>query len=196
MVEFGGDADESTSNIALEVMVMQKNKRLQADMTETRNRLQTTTEDLVQLRTKVTQYEQESATHKRLISKLEQDLLNVGTTSSPTASHALPTIPQSPAANQSLLEVITAQRDRLHQRNLELENQLRQLNSTIQTLQSEVDALKDDNVKLYEKIRYVQSYRPQEVRIDAEERYGAMYEEKINPFQAFNKTVGTINVFS
>jgi homeobox protein cut-like len=69
---------------------------------------------------------------------------------------------------------------------------------------SDVRALKADNLKLYERVKYLQSYddirsNPQRVREEAaraplgfdegdlEQKYGSMYEETVNPFAVFSR---------
>ena len=54
---------------------------------------------------------------------------------------------------------MTSQRDRFRQRNAELEEELRKQFNIISELRAEVKSLQADNLKLYEKVRYMQSYR-------------------------------------
>lgn len=62
----------------------------------------------------------------------------------------------SPA--ESLLPIISSQRERFHQRVQELEDHSLRQQQQLHHLQSEMDRLQTDNVKLYEKIRFLQSY--------------------------------------
>ncbi|GAA6023391.1 hypothetical protein JCM10207_002531 [Rhodosporidiobolus poonsookiae] len=103
------------------------------------------------------------------------------------------------AAEASILPIITSQRDRFRQRNGELEEELRRQFSTISELRGEVKTLQTDNLKMYEKVRYLQSYRDEGgmaarqavgfsnvVRGDEElGTYKNKYEESMNPFEAF-----------
>ncbi|KAL9938560.1 hypothetical protein V8E36_002279 [Tilletia maclaganii] len=66
--------------------------------------------------------------------------------------------PSSSAAESSLLPIITSQRDRFRARNAELEEELRTQFNTISELRREVKQLQSDNLALYEKVRYLQSY--------------------------------------
>ncbi|TPX35076.1 hypothetical protein SmJEL517_g02488 [Synchytrium microbalum] len=70
----------------------------------------------------------------------------------------------------SMIPILTGQRDRYRQRNQELEEQLRELLSKLQSVSSESESLKGDNLKLYEKLRYTQSMfntpRPSSARDD------------------------------
>lgn len=60
--------------------------------------------------------------------------------------------------------------------------------------QNEMDHVRSDNVKLYEKIKFLQNYPtakgsgPSSLD-DMESRYSAQYEQKLDPFTHFNKKV-------
>ncbi|KAJ3590198.1 hypothetical protein NHX12_008152 [Muraenolepis orangiensis] len=58
----------------------------------------------------------------------------------------------------SLLSIISSQRERFRSRNQELETESRSMQQTMQALQGELDSLRADNIKLYEKIKFLQSY--------------------------------------
>ncbi|GAA6058937.1 hypothetical protein JCM10212_002889 [Sporobolomyces blumeae] len=107
--------------------------------------------------------------------------------------------PFQSSAETSILPIITSQRDRFRQRNSELEEELRRQFNTISELRFEIKSLQTDNLKLYEKVRYLQSYRDENtmaarqqtgfsnvVRGDEElGKYQHKYEESMNPFEAF-----------
>ncbi|KAI6381464.1 hypothetical protein MCOR25_001159 [Pyricularia grisea] len=57
-----------------------------------------------------------------------------------------------------ILPMITAQRDRFKKRNAQLEQELSETHRNVSQLRQEIAALQKDNLKLYEKSRYVQSY--------------------------------------
>ncbi|KAF9166626.1 hypothetical protein DFQ26_007323 [Actinomortierella ambigua] len=57
-----------------------------------------------------------------------------------------------------ILSIVTSQRDRFRQRNGELEAQLREQSEQISTLKNELSQLQKDNLKMYEKIKFMQSY--------------------------------------
>ncbi|BGP17055.1 hypothetical protein JCM10213_000307 [Rhodosporidiobolus nylandii] len=107
---------------------------------------------------------------------------------------------QPNAAETSILPIITSQRDRFRQRNGELEEELRRQFNTISELRGEIKTLQTDNLKMYEKVRYLQSYRDDAggmaaraqagfsnvVRGDEElGTYKNKYDEALNPFEAF-----------
>jgi len=126
---------------------------------------------------------------------------------------------KSPEANNndennsdSIIAILTSQRNRYRQRNQELEQQIRNMNDKGKDIELEVQSLKNDNIKLYEKIRYLQSFnkstpynsyeqsynrnkKDHTVNIpfqsnnsednDVSEKYKTMYENSINPFNEF-----------
>ncbi|RXM93833.1 Protein CASP [Acipenser ruthenus] len=88
----------------------------------------------------------------------------------------------------SLLSIISSQRERLRARNQELEAESRSVQHTMQALQSELDSLRADNIKLYEKIKFLQSYPGRAGSSDdTVMRYSSQYEERLDPFASFSK---------
>ncbi|NXC13847.1 CASP protein, partial [Corythaeola cristata] len=64
----------------------------------------------------------------------------------------------------------------------------RMMQHTVQALQSELDNLRADNIKLYEKIKFLQSYPGRGgSRDDTEQRYSSQYEERLDPFSSFSR---------
>lgn len=87
------------------------------------------------------------------------------------------------------------------------QQELRRQFQIISELRTEIKSLQSDNLKLYEKVRYMQSYReesasrpvtqldplpalPSSSRSDDMSKYRARYEEAMNPFEAFRGRVG------
>ncbi|KAG0200542.1 hypothetical protein BGX28_006421 [Mortierella sp. GBA30] len=152
-----------------------------------------------------------------------------------TLVNAGSTPPTASSADHSILPIVTSQRDRFRQRNSELEEQLRQQSEQISNLKNETSQLQRDNLKLYEKVKFMQSYRDessgagvgsgapaamvdftspfrsggivgrqlggsgqykkddgdhetvQMQSLDPTDRYRNIYEESMNPFEAFHK---------
>ncbi|KAG6894387.1 hypothetical protein C0992_006305 [Termitomyces sp. T32_za158] len=111
-------------------------------------------------------------------------------------------IPFTASADVSILPIVTSQRDRFRQRNAELEDELRKQFQIISELRTEIKNLQTDNLKLYEKVRYMQSYREEtssrpvsqldplpvpsgSVKTDDMSKYHTRYEQAMDPFEAF-----------
>ncbi|KZT26663.1 hypothetical protein NEOLEDRAFT_1090011 [Neolentinus lepideus HHB14362 ss-1] len=224
-----GDGDRAKS---LEVLLASKNKRildelakfridyaeLEASVQRTQTELErATTElerqkalnerlenDLVQMDQHKSQGPDDSASAGELARK-ESALagLDLGKRTSNGDSPARTTpIPFTSSADTSILPIVTSQRDRFRQRNAELEEELRKQFQIISELRTEIKTLQADNLKLYEKVRYMQSYREEssrrhamstldplpgngDVANDDMSKYRTRYEEAMNPFEAF-----------
>uniref|UniRef100_A0A0X3PU48 Protein CASP n=1 Tax=Schistocephalus solidus TaxID=70667 RepID=A0A0X3PU48_SCHSO len=65
-----------------------------------------------------------------------------------------------PASHLSMLAIVQSQRDRFRDRSRELEENLLVLRQQVLAVQTELDSVRQDNVRLYEKIKFMQSYSP------------------------------------
>jgi len=101
-----------------------------------------------------------------------------------------------------ILQMIWSQRDRFKAKIHELETSNRSLEQKSKALEIQLKSLKHDNVKLYEKIKYLQTYASTstsyptsttatsgDASVDVENRYKEMYEATVNPFVEFNRKV-------
>ncbi|KAL3671953.1 hypothetical protein V7S43_002620 [Phytophthora oleae] len=110
------------------------------------------------------------------------------------------------SSDSKMLEIVRGQRDRFRERMKELQSEKNRVEELAQSYKSTVARLETDNMQLYHKIRYLQSYggagssgdsrvKPNFSALedgsggttDVEARYRSMYEEKMNPFVQFNK---------
>ncbi|KAF9351957.1 hypothetical protein BGX34_000260 [Mortierella sp. NVP85] len=303
-IEFSGsrgvdpddDWDERVLTIAsknlekpLEVLMLEKNRKLENELTELKVLHDSVKQELEDVRTRHETASRQLSSQTELIQRLEEDITRLnqsgnggiagymtgplgGPTSPPTTKHPFagevvggvalgpvlpstprtpgfpttaslnadafttggsnPAAPAAPSMDQSILPIVTSQRDRFRQRNSELEEQLRQQSEQISNLKNEISQLQRDNLKLYEKAKYMQSYRdessgsgvgagysaPSTVvdfttpfrnsgvvgrsgagykkddgddihmqSLDPTDKYRSMYEETMNPFEAFHK---------
>ncbi|ESO97739.1 hypothetical protein LOTGIDRAFT_208887 [Lottia gigantea] len=93
-------------------------------------------------------------------------------------------------AENSILPIVQSQRERYRIRAQELEAQTLSQQQQVTLLQNEMDKLRSDNVKLYEKIRFLQSYptkTPGSMEDGTEHRYSSQYEERLDPFSTFSR---------
>ncbi|CAI7819911.1 unnamed protein product [Closterium sp. NIES-53] len=210
----------------LEVLLLEKNKRMEHELTQVKMRLSEKEEECDEAKAKAAALEGTVAEQRALISKLEDDILKGYGARDKHRAVSVGSIVSMPGAaggsgggdgggtgdsgglvdDDSVLMVVCGQRDRFRQRMGELEEELRAERERSGKLAAEVDRLKADNVKLYERMRYVQDYtsagagggdRPNSSRsrksdieagpaADVESKYKKIYEETINPFAAFS----------
>ena len=83
---------------------------------------------------------------------------------SPRVSYDANSVPTKDGNNndKSILPIVIGQRDRFRQRNTELEGQTRSLELKLQDVQGEIETLKADNLKLYERLRFVHVWREEQ----------------------------------
>lgn len=197
------------SSKPLEVLLLEKNHSLQSENASLRIANTELSGRYASLQMEFSTAVQTSADQKELILKLEQDLSTIQGMSRPDAEGAdnsAAIVPEpikeatalfsgmssSSQADQgqmdSLLSIISSQRERFRSRNQELEVTNSSLQQTLQALQSELDSLRADNIKLYEKIKFLQSYPTRAGDSDdTVMRYSSQYEERLDPFSSFSK---------
>ncbi|XP_054970567.1 protein CASP-like isoform X2 [Pan paniscus] len=165
-----------------------------------------------ELQVRITEAVATATEQREMITRLEQHLSIIQSIQRPdaegAAEHRLEKIPEpikeatalfygpaAPASGalpegqvDSLLSIISSQREHFRARNQELEAENRLAQHTLQALQSELDSLRADNIKLFEKIKFLQSYPGRgSGSDDTELRYSSQYEERLDPFSSFSK---------
>uniref|UniRef100_A0A8C7JS15 Protein CASP n=1 Tax=Oncorhynchus kisutch TaxID=8019 RepID=A0A8C7JS15_ONCKI len=199
----------------LEVLLLEKNRSLQSESSSLRIANTELSGRYADLQLEFSSAVRTSAEQKELILKLEHDLSSIQTMSSLSRPDAegsdltsmIDSIPEpireatamftgmAPQGElpqgqmDSLLSIISSQRERFRSRNQELEAESRSVQVTMQALQSELDSLRADNIKLYEKIKFLQSYPGRAGGSDdtVTVRYSSQYEERLDPFASFSK---------
>ncbi|KAJ2867871.1 hypothetical protein GGH94_000539 [Coemansia aciculifera] len=211
------DNDEAES---LEKLLVRRNKALENRLTDTKNQLAERQADLLAVQEQCQALETTLAQKTILAERLEADLLQVQPAASkPSISNdeggsdaiemnSLGGSSAAAAANSGLLEIVTGQRDRFRQRNIELDDELRAQGACSSELRRQVEQVKQDNLRLYEEIKYLRSYtstmssngdstsiaisnggRQGQIDMDTSvgAKYKGMYEESLNPFNAFHR---------
>jgi len=116
-------------------------------------------------------------------------------------------VPQSNSA-AAVLEIVCGQRDRSRARIVELEAEKAKLMEVANARETEAQLLRADNLKLYERIKFLESYQDSnpntqidisELRSthqqsrspsggsDVESRYNDLYEQSVDPFSEFSR---------
>ncbi|XP_055148643.1 protein CASP isoform X9 [Symphalangus syndactylus] len=213
-MEFAPSEGAGTQDAAkpLEVLLLEKNRSLQSENAALRISNSDLSGRCAELQVRVTEAVATATEQRELIACLEQDLSIIQSIQRPdaegAAEHRLEKIPEpikeatalfygptAPASGalpegqvDSLLSIISSQRERFRARNQELEAENRLAQHTLQALQSELDSLRADNIKLFEKIKFLQSYPGRgSGSDDTELRYSSQYEERLDPFSSFSK---------
>ena len=171
---------------ALEVLILERSKTLQNDNSMLRQDKERLLAELTEAREELTENKRTLAKQSELISQLEEHVDQLQTITTPYREEAegrsssdmlaealkvdteledmreaSPILSMksalSSSTESSLLPIVEAQRERLRLRNDELESLSLSQQHQLTTLTSQVESLQQDNVKLYEKIRFLQS---------------------------------------
>ncbi|KAL2900744.1 Protein CASP [Bienertia sinuspersici] len=165
----------------LESLLLDKNRKMEHELTQLKLKLSEKTAFLEAAEAKVSELNAKVDEQKKLIQKLEDDILkgynskerrgslfnDWDLSESVSAAESSETTDQKHASvdqdQSSMLKVICNQRDRFRARLHATEEEVRQLKDKIRLLTEELEKTKADNVKLYGKIRYVQDYNHEKV---------------------------------
>nr|XP_040021521.1 cut-like homeobox 1b [Gasterosteus aculeatus aculeatus] len=214
-MEFGTSDSVQDSSKPLEVLLLERNRSLQSESAALRIANTELSGRYSELQVEFSSAVRTSGEQKELILKLEHDLStiqamsslprpdadgsevsNMGNIPDPikeasamfTGSGLGPHAELPQGQMDSLLSIISSQRERFRSRNQELEVENRSMQQTMQALQNELDSLRADNIKLYEKIKFLQSYPGKAGGSDdTVMRYSSQYEERLDPFASFSK---------
>lgn len=172
----------------LESLLLDKNRKVEHELTQLKVQLSEKTSLLESAEAKVVELTAKVNEQQKLIQKLEDDILKGYSSKDKKGtrfddwdlSESGATEPSeneeqrhvsSDQDQSSMLKVICNQRDRFRARLRETEEEIRQLKEKIGALTSELDKTKADNVKLYGKIRYVQDYNSERVISRGSKKY-------------------------
>ena len=153
------EGDESEGNGKALIAVRDKNRRLAAEIAvakraqdKANKEKEVAVERAVAAETKLMQASE-------TISVLEDDLAK-RTTSTPSiaddASSSMRTT--TPNSDTDMISILASQRDRFKRRVSELDEEKARITTELSSSSAKVAKLEEDNVKLFEKIRYVQKY--------------------------------------
>ncbi|KAI9001957.1 CASP C terminal-domain-containing protein [Gaertneriomyces semiglobifer] len=210
------------SKSSLEQLLLLKNKSLQSALTELKVSLETTQNELAACQQGLQAAQQRSEERRQLVLRLEDDLAKLQMERQqkdaldPLEALVSPAGPTLHGENASIIPILTGQRDRYRQRNMELEEQIYQMSTTISELRNDLQRAKDDNVKLYEQLRYAQSFGSQSDSVTRRSQYPpsvtrrssmdtsiampyqSLYESSLDPFSTFkqsesNRRIKTLN---
>jgi len=177
-----------------------KNKKLETENIQFKVSLSDLEDQLKKTREQLTQSQESNIELKQLITNLEDDIAK-GLHHTPNNNmEEIYLQPKTKSSDDaSMLQIVCNQRDRFKSRIFELEAENKELHQKLGKKDREMETLKTDNVNLYEKIKYLQSYgssqfeRHKSVDLEAskidelENKYSKLYEDSVNPFVIFNR---------
>ncbi|OAJ41659.1 hypothetical protein BDEG_25225 [Batrachochytrium dendrobatidis JEL423] len=212
-IEFDGFVESEISSSVTELQNMQEKlaqytltkDSLEAQLTESKSLIVKLEADLLQLNPSCMASPQKYTSMDHGLESIMLD--NLSKTNHPVTGGNIPG-----TADASIVSILTSQRDRYKQRFEEVEQNMREHIQTISDLRYEIANFKADNVKLYEKLRYAESYsntrfqgtnnrHSSAVDITADRysnnqlldqdsvstKYRGIYEESLDPFKRFHK---------
>merc|ERR1712025_993001 len=221
-LEFPSHSMEEDDNRPLEVLILERSKTLQSDNSMLRQDKERLLREVSNSKGELTEAQMKVEKQTELISQLEEHVEQLqaistpfreeaeGRSSSDMLAEALKvdtefdsvfdrdqspvqsSLTTSGSTDATLLPIVQAQRERLRLRNDELETSNLEQQHQIKTLTSQVQDLQQDNVKLFEKIRFLQScggspMRREDTVVAVENRYQNEYEKRLDPFQSFSQ---------
>ncbi|KAJ1798314.1 hypothetical protein LPJ59_002577 [Coemansia sp. RSA 2399] len=225
----GGGGDDAAAAAAddegektLERLLVRRNKSLENRLIDSKNELTRCHGDLEQLKLKVGELETKLTDKSSLAERLEADLVSVQQPHTKGNPEKMPADESMNDKGSNVLDIVTSQRDRFRHRNMELEDELRQQGLQVNDMRRQVDQGKQDNLRLYEEVKYLRSYKStntilgsdtavvgmpskfssqqQQDRVDMDTgvaaKYKGMYEESLNPFNAFHRRETTRRIRS
>lgn len=225
-VDDNADSEANKKNQPLEILLLEKNRQLQVEITHVKNKLSDVNQQLETTSKEHSEYKLSNGELKKLVGELEKDLLEIAknqTVSSSLASQSdQMTVlslerSESQAASSnidlfgsneskggkdsSLFDIVSNQRERFRVRCQELETDNIANKQKILFVTNELDHLRTDNVKLYEKIKFLQSAsgkkfskaKRSDMEYDVDDhdervlnKYTDAYESRLDPFSKFN----------
>ncbi|KAG2373185.1 hypothetical protein C9374_012787 [Naegleria lovaniensis] len=193
-LEFGYDSN--TQEKSVEQLLKEKVIKLENDLTKSNQNNRDKDEKIESLNTQLNELSVKASEQLRTIEKLEASVDQL------TKSSTLPSNTEEVNTSlepQSLISILTEQRNRFRDKFNTLEEENLKLKQHIEHLENEQSKLRKENLKLYEKTKYLQSYnqnahtstnRSASSSQDFEpiqNKYEQLYEQELDPFKRFHR---------
>ena len=216
MIEFGSSKETEVSDSA-ETLLVTKNKQLQTQCTNLRTENDRLNADSRNFQGQLQNAHAKIDKYEKQIEQLEHDIVRLQQllpprpeaegVSSPNNDTALSSndflteLVQNQQTQQGnytsntekdhgLITILLSQRERMKEKHLALQHDFDTVKHKSNELQVRISTLEHDNMRLYEKIRFLQSY-PQSttarIQDKSFQRYSHDYESKLDPFTVFNR---------
>lgn len=193
-VEFSQTFDNNPEK-SLEFLLLEKNRAMQADNSNLRLEVHNYRNQIAALESEVQYSKNEQEEQVVLIKQLEQDLNQLQAHRVREDADGEPSQVVESVTNTlteesvDMLAIVTSQRERFKAKNQMLETDFQQLKSSYAVLQQDNSTLRTDNMKLYERIKFLQTMSTSNLNLDDDitSKYSSQYEAHIDPFSDFNR---------
>jgi homeobox protein cut-like len=192
------DDSENSEGLAIssmETALLEKNQKLESSLTLLRMQLAEANDAVGVLNAKIQDIEDQTRKKDALIEELEEHLENATRQPKSPSDDTEAVKPGSvfTGDNKSMIQALSAQRDRLKARVSELEGEISTIRMDLNQARESAKAAREDNIALVERLKYVEGYMSRGVKStsdiekggDSVERYMKEYEKKMNPFTDF-----------
>ena len=191
------DADNSDTLAisSMETALLEKNQKLESSLTLLRMQLAEANDAVGVLNAKIQDIEDQTRKKDALIVELEEHLENATRQPKSPTDDTETVKPGSvfTGDSKSMIQALSAQRDRLKVRVSELESEISSIRMDLNQARESAKAAREDNIALVERLKYVEGYMSRGVKSatdiekggDSVERYMKEYEKKMNPFTDF-----------
>ncbi|ODV69321.1 hypothetical protein HYPBUDRAFT_145749 [Hyphopichia burtonii NRRL Y-1933] len=177
-IEFGQDDEEVIENgeyKQIDSLLIERNKNLTQELADYRSQHEDLNKRITALDEDLIKTKEELTKAYQLNNKLENDLSDLQDASNNKFNDNMSlvsgvsrmtrpfgregSLPNIGGEESSILPIITKQRDRFRDKNNELEDEVRKQYGVISDLKRQMNSLKKDNEELYERTRYLASFK-------------------------------------
>lgn len=194
--------DTSDVEGSVEKLLREKNRGLETENLKLKLKDEDSQQQIQKLQQELEQSTLTITDNQARIKELEEEITqSLSSKGKEDLSELLAT--RSMQTSDSMVQILCNQRDRYKNALVEEEKNKRALEGQVEELRAEKRDLHEDNVKLYEKIKFLQNYRNiSQTRGDGnvdlelgtspsvgsvEQKYRSAYEESVNPFVLFHR---------
>nr|CAG4713770.1 unnamed protein product [Naegleria fowleri] len=191
-LEFGYDSNSQEKSV--EQLLKEKVIKLENDLTKSNQNNREKDEKIEALNSQLNELSVKASEQLKTIEKLEANVDQL------MKSSTLPSNTEEVSISepQSLISILTEQRNRFRDKYNTLEEENLKLKQHIEHLENEQSKLRKENLKLYEKTKYLQFYNQNALSSTnkpsssqdyepIQNKYEQLYEQELDPFKRFHR---------
>jgi len=207
---------DSISQKSVEQLLSEKNRYLEDQITKTKRLASESEQQLKISNEELNELRRKTAEQQELIQKLENDLASeqvvppspiatdsnaatmfnqdgqTSNSSTASTSASAAAAPSGKEQGSTMLQIVTEQRNRFKKRLHEVEEENQLLNEKLARVQNDLNILQKDNVSLYEKIRYLQSYNANDSSSSSSSSSSVVSSSPVNEEKADRSSRGSV----